>query len=543
MTFKNRTIFFVFLIALIIRLLSLVTFNFIDSGGGSDSVTYLLLADNLFNGKGFTEYGIPHTIHHPFYPVMIGLFREVNGGLLFSAQLVAVLAGAFLVFPVFYLGRYLFNSRAGFYAALITAIFPVLVYGSTEPFSESLYTLCLLSGISVFWISFKRKSMMFMFPAGILIGLAFLTHPAGLVFLPLLFLDLLLFQFSSRKIRWRRLVGWAVVLAAGFVLTCLPFWLHLHRVTGGWQLSGRSHYQDLSLRLDQARGVPESQVVFEHMEILFNPEVNPPESDGPGLFRFAFRYPGKFMEIVKFNLEDGCQEVEKTAGMLGIPVWLLVVALAVFLLILGFSLFSGPGGNRLPAVFLLTLFLPTLAFVIVTIEHRYFYPFIPLGIIVLGCLLAGWEELVNLSGRNWLKTLFWIFIGLFFLIQLAGSAGVIYRKWKKIGVPYEYKLMGEWMKEEIDHIDRERVMMPRLGVSYYAGCKWNVLYWGESLGLKDYLKDREIRYIILSDYDLRMIQPEMRYLLETDRLPEGFRLLREITYDGRKIRCLEFFPR
>ncbi|MFH1038891.1 MAG: glycosyltransferase family 39 protein [PVC group bacterium] len=546
MSKDTKAIIVLFILALLIRLISLLTFGFIDSGGGTDSVTYLLLAKNLFTGEGLTEFGIPHTIHPPLYPIVIGLFWQATGELILAGHLVSTIAGSLLVLPVYCLAKYLYDSRTALYAGIFTAIFPVLIYGSVETFSESLYTFLLISGVAVFWLTFCRKRRLGMLPAGILIGLAFLTHPSGLAFLPLLILFLFVAQFSVFRSSWRRFLLRALIFVIGFGLTCLPFWIFVHRVTGNWQVSGSSHFQDLTLRLAQARGTPVSSIIFRHMEMIFHPEDagSGPEEKGMGILTMAVRRPGEFMEVVRYNLKDGCQEIEKSAGYLGIDGRLLAAALGAVLVVF-FAFFIANFLRRrsfLSGLFLLLLFTPVLVFVIVTIEHRYFYVFVPLGLIVCSRIMAGWESAARASRSGLKQGGYYLLAALLILGLLAGSAGIIYRKWKKIGIPYEYKLMGEWMKTEVPGIEKENVMMFRMGVSHYAGCRWNVFYWGDYSGLPDYLRRRGIQYLVIDDYNRDMIHPDLWRRLSGDDLPPGFRLVEEVSFEGRRARLLRFLP-
>ncbi|GAG03071.1 unnamed protein product, partial [marine sediment metagenome] len=261
------------------------------------------LARNLFTGAGYTEFGQPHTVHHPLFPILIGITWKLTGDLLFAAQLISTLAGAFLVIPAYYLGKYLFNLRTGYYSGLLVAIFPVLVYGSSEPFCESLYTFLMVSGFAFFWAAFRKKKTTGMFFCGLLIGLAFLTHPLGVSFMPLLVVFLFFAQFSSGKTRWRSFLLRAAALVLGFSLSCLPFWVYLHGVAGNWQLSGSSHYKDLTLRLDQVDGMPEGEVIFKYMETIFNPPDADVTRREMGMSELALRHPDRLMRIVRFNLE------------------------------------------------------------------------------------------------------------------------------------------------------------------------------------------------------------------------------------------------
>lgn len=538
---QKRIIFYLLLLALIPRAISLATFDFIDSGGGSDSVTYIALARNLFTGRGYTEFGLPHTVHHPFYPVTIGLVWQLTGDLLFSAQLIACLAGILVVIPVYKLAESLFGRRTGVLAGLAAAIFPILVYGSTESFSESLYTLLLISGLAAGWLTFRSGGIFRPLLSGAFLGLAFLTHPLGVVFLPLVAGFNLL---AGRHRSWtRERLRASILIVLAFCLTALPFWLFLRSATGRWQLSGSSHYQDFGLRYDQSRGVPESQVIFSHMEELFQPDLRPsadPDYRPIGMAELIFRHPGRFIQIIRFNIEDGYGEAVKTARYLSLSprVFLALIGSGALLLTVVFIFSLIRPGRRGEVNYLALTFLPLGVFLVLQVEHRYFYPFIPAALIAFSAILERiwwWAE-----KRPALRRPLFFALMVYFLALATASGLLVYRKARKISVPYEYKILGTWMRQNVPGIEEERVMMFRLGVSYYAGCDWNVFYWGDLAGLKGYLRERSIRYLVVDSYKLHMLHPELRFLLDADPLPEGFYLIREIGYDGRKARLLKF---
>ncbi|MCX6349086.1 MAG: glycosyltransferase family 39 protein, partial [Candidatus Aureabacteria bacterium] len=412
----------ILLAAFVIRLVSLLTFDFIDSGGGTDTVTYLSLARNLFTGQGFTEFGKPQIVHPPFYPILIGIFWGLSGDLLLGAQLVSFLAGALLVLPVYSLARDLFGERAGLYAAALAAVFPVLVYGSVETYAESLYVFVLFFALFVFWRTLKKRTAAGMLAAGILFGLAFLTHPAGFLFLPVAWSFAVLVQVFPRRVSFPRFLGRLILLPLGFALAALPFWIFIHQATGKWSLSGSSHFVDATYKIYQARGVPTGRVVFECMEELYE-GIPPSEPVGMTMTELALRRPEDFLSIVRFNLVDGWQEVVKSARFLGLPSDALFAVLGVcfIVLALAFVLLFRKRANRLPVLFLAALFLPAGALVLVTMEHRYFYPFVPLVLIGLAGFLADRDEAFR--GKRLASAVFRAASALIFLALLAGSAG------------------------------------------------------------------------------------------------------------------------
>jgi 4-amino-4-deoxy-L-arabinose transferase-like glycosyltransferase len=98
---------------------------------------------------------------------MIGIVWQLAGDLVLSAQLVSCLAGILLVIPVFILADSLFGRRTGILSALMIALFPIMVYGSSECFSESIYTLLLISGLAAARLAFKSGCLRYPIFSGI----------------------------------------------------------------------------------------------------------------------------------------------------------------------------------------------------------------------------------------------------------------------------------------------------------------------------------------------------------------------------------------
>ncbi|MDP8236744.1 MAG: glycosyltransferase family 39 protein [Candidatus Erginobacter occultus] len=541
MTSSKRIVSLLLLIAAVPRVISLATFDFIDSGGGSDSIAYLVLARNIFSGRGYSIFGVVHTIHHPFYPILIGLVNHLFGDLVFSALLVSCVSGILLVVPVYLMAAGMFGRRTGFLAGLMTALFPIFVYGSVESFSESLYTLLLISGLAAGWLAFKAGGFIRPLFSGIFLGLGFLTHPLGIAFLPLVAgFNLLV---GRRRDWWRERIRTALLIVLAFSLTALPFWIFLRSTTGHWQLSGSSHYQDIGLRYVQAQGMEESQIIFNHMEMIFNPERAGEFKTGHEplpLSALVFRHPDRLIRVIHYNLMDGVLEAIKTARYLSLPPGLFIALLlgGMLLLLAYFILNFIRGHRRLALAYLILTFAPLGIFLIMIVEHRYFYPFIPLALIVFSRIID--DILTAGAGNAARRRILAAGLILYYLALAAASGFIVYRKAVKAEVPYEYKILGTWMKENIPGIENEKVMAFRLGVNHYAGSGWNVFYWGDLAGLRDYLAEREINYLVVDEYKLYMLHPELRFLLDADPLPRDFSLVRESVFDGRKIRLLRF---
>ncbi|MFQ6067069.1 MAG: hypothetical protein ACE5K3_07310, partial [bacterium] len=99
---------------------------------------------------------------------------------------------------------------------------------------------------------------------------------------------------------------------------------------------------------------------------------------------------------------------------------------------------------------------------------------------------------------------------------------------------YEYKILGEWMKENIKGIEDKVVMSRKLGVPFYAESKWNVLYYGDPSGLINYAKSRGVDYLIIDEYTIPSLRPRLAFLLDETRKHPEWRVIHIVKWQGRK---------
>src|SRR5260370_19206282 len=107
--------------------------------GVGDEDRYQTLADNLFEGRGFTYAGQPTAFRPPLYPMFLAAMRFLFGSHRFLAarcfQLLAAIAMAYLCLL---LARRLFGIEAGFLACSFALAMPTLAFGVSELQSLSL---------------------------------------------------------------------------------------------------------------------------------------------------------------------------------------------------------------------------------------------------------------------------------------------------------------------------------------------------------------------------------------------------------------------
>ncbi|UCC72696.1 MAG: glycosyltransferase family 39 protein [Gemmatimonadota bacterium] len=186
---------------------------------GGDNAGYMILAESIRTGQGYTDIHLPNAPRHaqypPVYPTLLAFAGALGGRLVAFKILSAVFSTASLVL-LFALGRVRLGLSGG--PALVAAfgLNAVLLYYSHWVMSEALFVLLTLVAL---WASDRMlQSWRWLATSMAFALLAYLTRAAGL---PLL---LALLLVLGLKRQWRHLA----IAAAATVL-----------VVGGWWVWGR----------------------------------------------------------------------------------------------------------------------------------------------------------------------------------------------------------------------------------------------------------------------------------------------------------------
>ncbi len=534
---------FLVLLSFLIRTISLHFFDFIASGGGSaDSVVYAITGKNLFSGKGFSYQGAVQLVHPPIYPILIGFFWLLTNNLEFSGQVVSAIAGGLLVIPVYYFARAIYGRKVGLVSALFVAICPILVYGSTETFSESLYTLFLVSSIALTWKALSSRNLLWISLAGLTAGLSFLTHPLGLLFVPIFLIFLFLSPFLIPPTTLRSVFKKAILLLVSFVIVCLPYWVFLHKHLGRWSLSGNTNYVDVSWYKLKLEGMSQEEIMFKGEDSLIasgTAFLDPGLSDSSvGIFSYYFSHPGELPERFMRSLKDAFFEIEKVAELLRVSPFALkaILGMVGVFILLGFVRALWRRKLTVRELYLAFIFLSLSVFLFFRFEHRYFYPYVPFLLIIIAKVAGGVDSWLGkkISPRNRVCGSVSGFLLTGILVAAMGSSSVFLIPKKKELVPYEYKVMGEWMKENLDDIENKTVMSRKLAVPFYAGAIYQPVYYGEYPGLIEYARSRKADYLVIDDWIIPKARPQLAFLLEEDKNYPGLRLVHIVKCNGRK---------
>jgi len=179
---------------------------------------------------------------HPLYPITVMLasvpVRQVMAArplpdvMVVSAQLACTVAGLLLVFPMFYLGKALFNRGVGFGAALLFQCLPVSARATTDALSEGTFLLLATTALLFAVYALRRRSAVYFGLCGLASGLAYLTRPEGAFVVAAAGLVLLAVQIlPRRRWPWRTAVACGATLATCTLLVALPYMAVIKEIT------------------------------------------------------------------------------------------------------------------------------------------------------------------------------------------------------------------------------------------------------------------------------------------------------------------------
>jgi len=526
---------FLTLAALGLRLLSLHFYHFVGVDGGVDGVGYAISGRNLFSGLGYSFQGYPQLVNPPLYPILIGISSLLTHDLEFSGQIVSVIAGSLLVVPVFYLAKEIYTRETGILCAVFVVICSPLIFGSTEIRVASLYTLLLSALVAIGWKALGSHHLIWSALTGLMLALCYLTRAEAIVFVPIfLLLYLLLFKvevgFSSSIMK--SMVSKGAILIVVFALVSSPFWIFLYRHTGRWTLSARGPYTFV--------GYYGGNFEKDNFELASNPEAAQLKwLEQGGLLNFVISNRHKLLATWVQNVVSMWSGHDRQAKLLGIPRWVLrsgVVLLAAFA---SFGLIRFVRARYIAAkhIYLIVIACSSVIYFFFAIDWRYFYPYIPfllIGLAQLAIMIRDWARKNGYhADRAFARVFVYLPIGAL-LVGMSSYSGVLIGK--KINyAPYEYKIMGQWMKENINNIESKIVTSRKMGVPFYAGTKHEPLHYGEYPELIAYARSRKVDYVVIDQWIIPETRPQFAFLLKEDTKYPGLELVHTVTYKGRKI--------
>jgi hypothetical protein len=210
-----------------------------------DEGWYLLLGHNLMTGEGYTLSGLRHVALSPLFPILAGALEYVTNDIVWAGRVVAAIASGLLVVPCWFIALRLGGRTAAIIAAAFVAAMPSLA-AFVAPFwigwdlwvgAEPVLHIFLYSAIALCMRAVATRRAVDGLAAGIAFGLAYLARPEAVITAGVAGLVIVAVVMMRRDLR--RSLPAVALIAAGFLVPAVPYWLFLHDALGRWTLTGR----------------------------------------------------------------------------------------------------------------------------------------------------------------------------------------------------------------------------------------------------------------------------------------------------------------
>lgn len=270
---KGLLLTFIMLVAMFSRL---VFFNN-EVAIISDSVIYAKAGENLIEHGRYEAFSRAETLFPPGFPIAVGIVNKLFHDPVFSLRIVSFVFGVLTVYLAYLAATALHSRKAGLFAAFFVALNPSLVAYSQEVFSDSMYLFFALAVFYAYLNLEKKQSIPLAIMLGALIGFSYLIKPEGIL---LLILPAVYFIKNIRADYFKALAVSLIVLVSSAAVIS-PYIYFLQKNTGQVMLTAKAYpnlvYGEILNGTERSRISKEDLVEYEKYEGNYNEEKNIPE--------------------------------------------------------------------------------------------------------------------------------------------------------------------------------------------------------------------------------------------------------------------------
>lgn len=239
-TRERRWLLVIMLVATVLRL-AWILYAAREPRGFHDPTLYGVFAGRIAHGDGYTMANGEATAYYPVgYPAALGAVVWLVGmtplpeNIPTTAAVFNLVLGVSTVALTFEVGRRLFDNRIGLVSAALVALWPNLIFHTAVMLTETLFNVFVMAAIlllvalpaSTRKIGWRRLAVF-----GVLLALSALVRPISLTFLPALVVVLAVARFG-----WRRTVQYVGSAALTVVIVLVPWTIRNVRETGSFVL-------------------------------------------------------------------------------------------------------------------------------------------------------------------------------------------------------------------------------------------------------------------------------------------------------------------
>jgi len=197
----------------------------------SDGIHYIEAARHFYVGDIKEGLG---SVYPPAYPSMIAAVYPLIGDWELSGQIISIVCGVVLLFPLYALCQEFYGEKVALLACFLAAINPYLARYAIHVRTESPFFFLSTLALLLFCRGMTQGKASRFFYGGLVAGFAYLVRPEAIGFLIIVPVALVLTWWfkPGHNAVW---VGKAcLLLFVGFFLFALPYIIYLSTASGQW---------------------------------------------------------------------------------------------------------------------------------------------------------------------------------------------------------------------------------------------------------------------------------------------------------------------
>ncbi|MCK5633401.1 hypothetical protein KAH94_06605, partial [bacterium] len=369
---------------------------------------------------------------------------------------------------------------------------------------------------------FSKKNILYFLFLGVLIGLAYVSRPEYffLIF-PVIFY---FFVIYNKKIAAKKIIILLLSMIFGFLIVSGPYFIFLRNNLGHWTISGRFNEIQHHVSGEELASIQQNK----QSDKLNTSVITPP------------KVKNNFLKTVVINFRTFTERFIE--NLLGIHTQLMVVFGFIGILFFSFGIREFIVTKKfkdlaLVAIVLLPIFILALAMVDAG-KPNYLIQFMYIITLVIAFgIVSFYNEMLNYFSKNkkFVKIIF-CFLLLLMMGYLFFPAFRNYFFSDKDYQPKEFKLIGQWIKENVPNIENETILARKPDIAFYSESLWQIVPTGGDLqDLIFVMKNNNIKYISVDDRYFKTARPEFSDLLEPQKVAKDFILIKEVSLKGNRV--------